>query len=327
MSASRRPGGRPARLSRGAVSGSRQAQRGVAVLTAILVVTIGTILAVNLMWQATLDQRRTASALGADQGLMFAEGAEAWAADILRQDLVDSPEADYLGEIWATEIAPLPFEGGVVEGRLEDLQGRFNLNNLVAPDGTEDELMRQQFERLLTELEIDPRLAGAVVDWLDPDGETRFPDGGEDAAYADANPPYRVANTMITSATELMAVNGFDKESFARLEPYVTALPMGTTLNVNTASPVVLASLSDDIDLNLAASLVEQRGDDAFLDIESTFADLIPAEMFEKIDGVSDHFLLTATVTIGTSRLTLRSVLQRDRSGLTRALFRSLGVR
>ncbi len=324
-----RPSPRPARrrCRVGPPAGSRHAQRGVAVLTAILVVTIGTILAVNLMWQATLDQRRTASALGADQGLAFAQGAEAWAADILRQDLVDSPDSDDLSEIWAVEIAPLPFEGGFVEGRLEDLQGRFNLNNLVAADGSEDELARAQFERLLATLEIDPALAGAVVDWLDPDGETRFPDGGEDAAYADADPPYRVANAMITSPTELRAVNGFDDETYTLLEPYVTALPGGTTLNVNTASDVVLASLSDDIDLGLAASLIEERDGEAFLDIEATFADLIPAEMFARIDGVSEHFLLTATVTIGTTRLTLRSVLQRDRSGLTRSLFRSLGAR
>ena len=124
-----------------------------------------------------------------------------------------------------------------------------------------------------------------------------------------------------------MADDGFDDEIYARLEPYVTALPSGTTLNVNTAADVVLASLSDDIDLGMATSLVEERDGAAFLDIEATFADLIPAEMFERIDGVSDHFLLTATVTIGTTRLTLRSVLQRDRSGLTRAMFRSLGVR
>ena len=49
-------------------------------------------------------------------------------------------------------------------------------------------------------------------------------------------------------------------------------------------------------------------------------------EMFARIDGVSSHFLLTGTVTLGTNQLTMRSVLQRDNSGLTRALFRSLGV-
>ena len=155
------------------------AQRGVAILTAILIVAIGTVIAVNLMWQGTLDMRRAEAALAADQGLMLVQGAEAWAADILRQDLVESPNADHLGEVWATELPPLPVDGGTIIGRLEDLQGRFNLNNLVGPDGMENQLMRRQFERLLNSVDVDPALAGAVVDWLDPDTDLRFPSGGE----------------------------------------------------------------------------------------------------------------------------------------------------
>jgi general secretion pathway protein K len=301
-------------------------QRGVAVLTAMLVVAIGTIIAVNLMWQATLDLRRTESALAADQGLMFMQGAEAWAADILRQDLVDSPASDNLSEPWATQLPPLPVDGGTIIGKLEDLQGRFNLNNLVKPDGTENTLVRQQFERLLSLLQIDPGLAGAVVDWLDADNDLRFPTGGEDVTYAGADPPYRAANTMITSASELMAVSGFKQEIYSTLAPYVTALPIGTKLNVNTASAVVLASLSDNIDISTAEGLVQQRNDAAFPDIDKTFEGLVDPKVLKEIDGVSQHFLLTATVTLGTNQLTMRSVLQRDASGVTRALFRSLGV-
>ena len=301
-------------------------QRGVAVLTAMLVVAIGTIIAVNLMWQATLDLRRTESALAADQGLMFMQGAEAWAADILRQDLVDSPASDNLSEPWATQLPPLPVDGGTIIGKLEDLQGRFNLNNLVKSDGTENPLARQQFERLLTVLQIDPGLAGAVVDWLDADNELRFPTGGEDVTYAGADPPYRAANTMITSASELMAVSGFKREIYSALAPYVTALPIGTKLNVNTASAVVLASLSDDIDISTAEGLVQLRNDVAFVDITKTFEGLVDPMVLKQIDGVSQHFLLTATVTLGTNQLTMRSVLQRDASGVTRSLFRSLGV-
>ena len=295
-------------------------------MTAMLVVTIGTVLAVNLMWQSTLDQRRTASALAGDQAYMFALGAEAWAADILRQDLVDSPDSDHLGEIWATELPPLPVEGGVLSGRLEDLEARFNLNNLVNDAGEEDEVAREQFERLLTIVGLDSALVGAVVDWLDSDVDVHFPTGAEDAAYTAQDPAYRTANAMITSPTELMAIAGFDDESYALLAPYVTALPRGTPLNVNTASEVLLASLSDDIDSSIAASLVDERGEADFPDIETTFADLIAPEMFDKIDGVSEHFMLTGTVAIGANQLTMRSVLQRDSSGLTRALFRSFGV-
>jgi general secretion pathway protein K len=304
----------------------RHAQRGVAVLTAMLIVTIGTIIAVNLMWNATLDLRRTESALAADQGLLYMQGAEAWAADILRQDQVDSPNSDNLSEAWATELPPLPVDGGTIAGKLEDLQGRFNLNNLIKPDGTQNDLARRQFERLLFLLDLDPGIAGAVVDWLDADTEVRFPTGGEDVTYAGADPPYRTANSMITSPSELMAVTGFDKDKYRQLAPYVTALPIGTKLNVNTASAVLLASLSEDIDLATAEALVEQRNDAEFPDIDKTFEGLVEPAVLKTIDGVSEHFLLTATVTLGTNQLTMRSVLQRDASGLTRALFRSLGV-
>jgi general secretion pathway protein K len=304
----------------------RHAQRGIALITAILIVAIGTIIAVNLMWRGTLDLRRAEAALAADQGLMLVQGAEAWAADILRQDLVDSPNSDHLGEQWAIDLPPLPVDGGMITGSLEDLQGRFNLNNLIAADGTENELARRQFERLLFSVDVDAALAGVVVDWLDPDTEQRFPSGGEDATYIASDPPYRAANTTITSASELLAISGFDRDAYLRVAPYVTVLPAGTKLNVNTASDVVLASLSDNIDLATAGALVDQRGGAEFIDIDDTFGGLVDPPVLQTIDGVSEHFLLTATVTLGTNQLTMRSVLQRDQSGLTRALFRSLGV-
>lgn len=301
-------------------------QHGIAVLTAMLVVTVGTILAVNLMWQSTLDQRRTEAALGADQGLMYVHAAEAWAADILRQDLIDSPDSDYLGEEWAIQLPPVPVDGGTITGWLEDLQGRFNLNNLVTPQGVEDQIAVQQFQRLLALLELDPTLAGPVVDWIDADGEARFPHGAEDASYAGTDPPYRTPNSQITSSAELMAVSGFDRESYERLAPYVATLPSGTALNVNTASDVVLASLSDEIDLETARFLINERGDGPFADIDAVFGGWVEPEFLQRIDGVSEHFLLTATVTLGTSQLLVRSVLQRDNSGVTRTLFRSFGA-
>ena len=305
---------------------SMQRQRGVAVITAMLIVAVGTSIAVSLLWESTLDQRRTESAVLGDQGLLWVQGAEAWAADILRQDLVDSPDADSFADIWAIELAPLPVEGGLIAGNLEDLQGRFNINNLINAEGTEDELAVAQFERLLASLEIDPLIAGRTVDWLDADTEPRFPEGGEDIAYAGATIPYRTANAIVTSTSELMAITGMDADSYRLLEPYVAALPQGTTLNVNTASNYVLASLSDDIDLSTAESLIFERADASFVDIEASFGGLIEEDVFATIDAVSAHFLLTATVTLGNSQTTIRSVLQRDPSGITRPIFRNLGV-
>lgn len=302
------------------MSGLRKRQRGVAVLMAVLLVAVATILAVNVMWEATLNIRRTESALAADQALLYLQGGEAWAKDILARDLKDSQEYDHLGEEWATALEPLPIEGGTIAGRLEDLQGRFNLNNIVDPASHE------QFKRLLRVLDLDPQLADPVRDWLDSDREAFFPAGAEDDTYTALTPPYLAANTAITTTSELMALKGFDRETFVALAPYVTALPRGTDINVNTASNVVLASLSDTISLSVADSLIEERAGLNFPDIDSTFEGLVEAETLSRIDGVTQYFLLTVTVTLGTNQLTMRSVLRRDESGSTRAIFRSMGV-
>jgi general secretion pathway protein K len=308
------------------LNASYSRQRGIALLTAILVVAVGTLLATNLLWLSSLDQMRTASTLASDQGLQYVLGAEAWVGDILREDLEQSPDIDHLGEFWAQEVDPLPVEGGFIQGRIEDLQGRFNLNNLVPYGEASQEVVVEQFQRLLQLLDIDPTLAGAVIDWLDPDYEPHFPYGGEDDTYAQADPQYLVANGMITSPSELMAISGFDAEIYARLAPYVTALPVGTLLNVNTASDYILASLSDDIDLSLARSLIDERGDGGFPNVQTTFQGLVSEEMLPLLDSVSSHFLLTGQVTIDETTVRIRSVLQRHSSGLTRTLFRSFGV-
>lgn len=296
-------------------------------MTSMLVVTLSTIIAANLMWRTGLDLRRTEVALAADQTLMYLQGAEAWAAEILHEDQMESPDSDHLGEKWAFRLAPLTVEGGLITGRLEDLQGRFNLNNLINSQGEEDQVSRSIFERLLLSLELDPGIAGVAVDWLDVDGEASFPRGAEDAAYSGTTPPYRVPNSMITSPSELMAMLGLKQEDYRKLAPYVTALPIGTKLNVNTASDYVLASLSNDIDLPAADFLIqEQRGASGFVNVIATFERLVEPDLLSRIDRVSQHFLLAATVSIGTTQITMYSLLQRDDSGIVRSVFRSLGV-
>ena len=311
---------------RAIVPASRRRQRGVALLTAILIVAVATMIATNLLWLSTLDMRRTGSSLAIDQELQYVLGAEAWVGDILQQDLEDSSESDHLGEVWATQIDPLPIEGGFIYGSVVDLQGLFNLNNLVAPGGEVDQIMFAQFQRLLELLEIDPMIAAAVVDWIDPNIETTFPSGGEDDLYAGNDPQYRAANGMITTPSEIMAIAGFDAEIYARLAPYVTALPTGTTLNVNTAPQMILASLSEDIDLDTAELLITERGDAEFPSVRDSFQGLVSEDMLPRIDGVSEHFLLVGQIEIGETTLRMNSVLQRHESGRTRTLFRSFGV-
>jgi general secretion pathway protein K len=301
-------------------------QRGVAVITALLIVAIATMIAVNMLWRSQLDQRRTASLIYADQAWLYLRGAEALAGDILRQDLLEfGPESDHLGEIWAQSLDPLPVDGGYVAGRMEDLQGRFNLNNLVDIAGRTDPVAFEWFQRLLRVLELDPELAGYVVDWLDADTQPSFPTGAEDSLYMSRDPPYRPPNLFITSAGELLAIEGFDADTYAVLRPFVTALPQGTTLNVNTAAPELLASLDEALGMSSALQLIEQRGDRDFPDFNATFSTLVAETMLPRLGERSSHFRLTAQAAIGSTQLTMYSLLYRESNGVVRPLLRSLG--
>ena len=105
----------------------RRQQRGVALVTAVLIVALATILAVDVGFKGYLDQRRTANAIALDQSFEVALGGEAWASDALRRDKLQSSKQDDFTEEWATPIPPIPLEDmdGEFEGTLEDLQGRF----------------------------------------------------------------------------------------------------------------------------------------------------------------------------------------------------------
>lgn len=285
-------------------------QQGVALLTTLLLVALVAILTVNLQWDTSLDMRRSNNLFESDQALLYALGAEAWASEILQTDARDSV-TDHTGEDWATPVPTLPIEGGAIRGFLEDMQGRFNLNNLVGRRGQVDEVALEQFERLLTVLELDPALARITVDWLDRDLEPGFPSGAEDSFYTARIPPYRTANLAITSASELLAVGEMDAASYLILAPYVTALPNGTALNVNTASAPVLRSLSDQISDTVAENLVGERGDQGFDDL-AAFADLVEPEILQSLELSSSFFRLTADVSIGSTRFTLYSLLERN---------------
>ena len=121
-------------------------------------------------------------------------------------------------------------------------------------------------------------------------------------------------------------MDGVDFASYRLLLPYTTALPSGTTLNVNTASNHLLASLSDEIDLLRSASLIEERAGANFSDINASFEGDVDPITLTRINGISQYFMLSARVAIGTNQFTMYSVLQRDNSGIVRAIFRSFGA-
>jgi general secretion pathway protein K len=298
--------------------------RGAALITALLIVTFVSVLASSMLWSANLDRRRSEVMLFTDQAFTYALGAEAWAADILRQDLQKS-QVDWLGEDWAVALPPLPIDGGYIEGLVEDMQGRFNLNNLVDANGVVNQPAVEQFERLLTSLDLDPRLATVVVDWLDLDVEPSFPDGAEDDAYTERMPPYRAPNVPITSASELLSINGFDRAAYEALKPYVTALPPGTPLNVNTTTVPVLQAVAAGLGTNEAQTILEEAKQAGLQDL-AALGEAMPHEALSDLSVSSGYFRVTVRVSIGTTMFTMYSLLERDGQGSVWTRFRTFGT-
>ena len=304
-------------------------KRGVALITAMLITAITGSLAAGLAWNSALDVRRTMVLLFHEQGVQVVLGAESWMRNILRDDLADG-EIDHLGELWASDLPGLPVESdtvqGVVTGKIEDLQGRFNVNNLIDQNGEIDKTVLAHFQRLLQVLDLDPRFAGLAADWIDADQEAGIPDGAEDSIYTGLTPSYRTYNRPLTNITELAALEGMDKASYERLLPHVTALPGHTLINVNTATAEVLMSLDDSLDASAVEGLISLRENGGFSSIVDTFSVLVEDEVFAWLTESSSYFRLKAVVQIDTVRVTYFSILQRSPNGTVTTILRSLGT-
>ncbi len=313
-------------------------QRGVALIIALILVALATILATKLTFDGWLERRRTQGVLAAEQALHFGLGAEALAADALTQSANNQQVT--LNQPWAQPTQPLPLtppndpEGepiGTLQGALEDLEGRFNLNNLGAvingPTGTEpDPLPLEQFQRLLVSLNLEPKWAGIARDWITATDVASSPDGAKDAVYTSQTPPYRTGEWPMLSPSELMNLPGFGADRYRKLAPYVTALP-GTAVKVNicTASAFVLESIAKGLNGEYSGSpdlLVTERKTGCFPEpqaFQRIVAGADPknaAAIQNRVYGdKSTYFRLTTRVTLGTTDFTLYSLLKVTSSG------------
>lgn len=234
-----------------------RSQRGVAAITAILVVAVAASAAAMMLSQhsAMLDQ--TLLVASRAQADAYAQAGLDWARGVLAQDARASA-VDTLEEGWAKPIAGMPIERAVVAGAIADEQGKFNLNNLVNGTRRSDPDVKL-LRHLLASLDLSPDLADAVLDWIDPDGDLSGGAGAEDAYYLSLPRPYRAANAPMVQVEELHRVRGFDARAVARLRPHVTALRERTAINVNTAGELVLAAALDTTREKVAPLIAERR--------------------------------------------------------------------
>ena len=307
---------------------SRRRQKGVAIITALLIVTIAATISITISTRLQLDVRRTANLIAQDQAWFYLMAAEEWSQRILRDDKKEST-IDDLSETWAFELPPLPVEGGTIQGRLTDLQACININSLINDKGI-NLTTEKRLRRLFSNAGINAGLVRAITDWIDFDLETTSPGGAEDGYYLNMPKPYHTANTAMQSITELRLVKGFeDPKVYQAVAPFLCAYDIGgneIAINVNTASAEVLQSLSEKMTENMARDIIQRREEKPFQDIKdftgfSGLKDIIKDT--GQLSTSSDYFLLRTQAVIGQSNRVMYSIIYRDENGKTRIIARS----
>jgi general secretion pathway protein K len=305
-------------------------QHGIALITAMILVAIAAVLATAIGSSSAMAARRASTVFGADQSLLAGEGGEAMAAYVLRQSTAGSTALS-LDQPWAQPYGPFELGDGVTLefAQIEDQQAKFNINNLASA-GASDPTAIQQMQQLLTVLGLETKWAGILADWIDADNAPNTPDGAEDSVYLTQTPPYRAANMPVTSISELLAMPGFGRDRYNKLAPYTTALPPGTTINICTASGVILDALSGkteySTDASSLANLRKEKGCSPTLEVfTASVATQAQAGLAGRIGTTSQYFRLRSIITIGTARFTLYSLLY-NRDGQVRPILRTFGT-
>ena len=341
-------------------------QSGVALITAVLITAMVSIVAVSMVAQQALDIRRTGNILHSDQAYLYALAAEVFAKEVLAHD--EDLNVDTREDIWAEPLPPTPVNGGTIGGSMIDLNAAFPVNNLVKTDGTVDQEYLAAFRRLLTALDLKkPEAAAAVADWIDKNNEPGTHGGVEELDYLSLDRPHRTGNTEMVSLSELYVIIGFNVEEEERdldlllppgKEAFVNVLPRGAAININTAPVEVLMSLHPQITHSVAQEIVaKQTGEssdpfenkdriareiaemigleddprNADPNLRNVMSNFVAAIDKLNIDVKSEYFEVTAAAEIGTASLVVKSLLQRpedatNRSAAIKTIRRGIGV-
>lgn len=284
----------------------RGRQRGVALLTVLLVFALATLMAAQMLRTGDLAINRTGNLLDSTQARYYALGGEELGRVMLDADARGQP-VDHLNEEWARSGLNFPIEEGTIELSVLDLAGLFNLNSLVDPAGKPVPAAIARFGRLLDLLELDPALAGAVADWVDADEETAR-GGRESSAYGVTTIP----DAPFGEPSELLAVPGFDQAAWQTLADLVCALPPGTPLNVNTAPEAVLFAYTDAIRMADLERFVQARALQPVLKANDPQLALLFGEAQSAIGVGSDHFLVRSHAEFRQRHVRFATEMERD---------------
>ncbi len=251
------------------ISGKPSDERGVALLTALIVVMVLSAIGVAALETLQRGQRLSANATSLAQAQWYALGADSFVG-ILAEDLYTNPLAGIAlaeGEI----VQTLPLDQGYMDLRISDGSTCINLNSVVS--GANDTYQRNetgaaQFAALLTALDISEvqarELTNSLVAWIDST-DSRGGVGGDDNPYLSQSPSYMTGREPLAEVSELRAIRGFTPDIYADIRPFICAHPSvgPSKINLNalteTDAPILAALFEGRIPPATARRIIENR--------------------------------------------------------------------
>ena len=282
-------------------------QRGMAIIAALLVVVAASALATALLERQGVMAGLLTTERDQTQATWLLRGGLDWSRAVLQMDARSNATTRADG-IWTNPVIGLPVgtaddpHRALFSGQIEDEQGKYNLRNL-AERGHIDPLELQALKRLLQWLDIDPDLADVMALRM---------------AEAQAGAEGHVVAVGVRGVDDFRVLAGFTPRIVDTLQAYVTVLPAATPVNVNTASPEVLAAVVQGLGLAAARELLVQRDKGLWFTNRGDFINRVRGgghNAGTRISVNSNWFRVTGEVTVGRALAGLRALLHRSGQG------------
>ena len=290
-------------------------QRGVALLTILLLVVSITVVAGAMLASQKIAIRRSGLLFDQNQLLQDIDAGQQLAVTMIRAD-ANLNDTDSTQDIWAKPVPPYTLGAHSIGIEIRDEASRFNINNLYQ-NGAVDSNALAVLQRLLTQLNLAPDIAIAVLDYQDADSEV-YQDGGDESTVYNQQSNSSVDNDLpnqrLVNIDQLQNVKGINAEVLAVLRPYITVVPHYLPINMNTASPVLLAALIDGATSQQMQTIVDLREKQVFKSIDEIWQLPILSSLDNKqrkvlapllaVDSQAFTALITATdnATVGQAR-------------------------
>lgn len=253
----------------------KRSERGAALLTVLLLVAVMAVVTATALERLTLATKLTGNAAALDQARAYSYAAEALAATKIGDLVQAQGNRTTLQGDWNGRPFTLPIPGGLGTATVTDGGNCFNVNSLVSGGGAEGisnfavrPVAQQQFQALMELLGVEAGaaqlVAAAAVDWIDSD-DIPQPNGAESDHYLQGAVPYRAANQLMADPSELRVLRGMTPAIYAKLRPWVCALPVAelSPINVNTLlpsqAPLFAMLLPGQLSIGQARELLARR--------------------------------------------------------------------